>query len=797
MKQTLVILTAAFIMVACANAQTQQTNPYFTGDGGKGIRIAVLEPAGNGLSNDEQWMLSLIQGTIYTVFNNYSAMTLIDKQNIEKIFAEWEQSMSGNYSDADRVKIGNLTNASHILSGTVIKTPNAFMLELSVTDLQSGERKASYSQPVSTSALENHSAIKGASAELLRQLGVNLTSTALGELKQATNIARIQADEALARGIKAQKQGTEVAALSYFFQAAILDPSLAEAVNRSSVMAANVSSGNIGEDARNDIEWRKSWIKRLEETEQYINHLNKTVSMPYTLFYSDEIIRGGINYEKETMSLSIKTNLYGSGSIMVWALSVEQALQAVYDGLEATKRKSTWGLNWPRNNVTNLNSFKTQSRTFTVIIELVNSKNMVIGRQELNAGGGWVYDVNGRPGVSVGYVDYGRGSNYGRTNVVFTNVKAYDITDNLTIQFASVNGEDAETAARKGVLQIKAMPKSEFDDSDRFTFAFGDIHNYKKTIGGDFTIPNTIWDDPVISIRESAFNNKSLTGVTIPNSVTIIGNSAFTRNALTIITIGENVRLDQNSFGNGFEQYYHFDAGRRAGTYARQSTSRPGGWYREFDGQRQRTAAASDNAKTYNLEEAERGFAQPSQPSKVVAARTPDNSVNKSQNHLIIENGVVRGFNKSILKVEIQQSGNREVSGFSPSLSNSQIQQYRDFVLFTESGGKPIVKSIEKGAFRTYGTFAAYYPRYDNLGYFFTRSKQLLTSVTIVGNGVTFIGDNAFDGHDITKITIGANITLGKNAFGRGFEKFYQSNGSNAGTYTYDKGSKKWSYSPQ
>ena len=317
-KQMGLMLTAALILTACAVAQAQ-TNPYFTGDGGKGIRLAVLEPAGKGLSEDEQWMLSVVQNVIYTDFNKYSGMTLIDKQNIEKVFEEWEQSMSGSYSDADRVKIGSLTNANHILSGTVIKTPNAFMLELSVTDLQSGERKASYSQPVSTSALENHSAIKGASAELLGQLGVNLTSSALGELKQATNIARIQADEALARGIKAQKQGTEVAALSYFFQAAIFDPSLAEAVNRSSVMAANVSSGNIGEDARNDILWRKSWIKRLEETEQYINNLNKTVSMPYTLFYSDEIIKGDINYQKETMSLTIKTNFYGNSSIKVWA----------------------------------------------------------------------------------------------------------------------------------------------------------------------------------------------------------------------------------------------------------------------------------------------------------------------------------------------------------------------------------------------------------------------------------------------------------------------------------------------
>ena len=371
---------AALIVVFSMTAQAQQQgNPYFTGDGGKSIRLAVLEPAGKGLSEDDKWMLSLVQGSISGDFNKYSAMTIIDRQNLEKILGEWEQSMSGNYSDEDRAKIGNLTNASHILTGNISKNANSFIIEFYVTDVQSGVRKASYSpKPVSLLALENLSAVKEASADLLTQLGVNLTSAGLGELKQTENTAKIQAETMLARGITAQKQGTEVAALSYFFQAAALDPSLAEAVNRSSVMAKNVSSGNIGADARNDIAWRKAWIERLAEAEKYFDNLNKAASMPYILFYSDEIIQGNIDYDNETMSLSIKTNLYGNSG---WARSVEKALQALCDGLEATNRKNAWGLNnWPSQRVTDMNPFTRQRRTFTIVVELVNSRNKVIGK---------------------------------------------------------------------------------------------------------------------------------------------------------------------------------------------------------------------------------------------------------------------------------------------------------------------------------------------------------------------------------------------------------------------------------
>ena len=543
-------LAVMVLLMITAVAQAQQSSHYFTGDGGKDIRLAVLEPAGKGLSEDDKWMLPLIQGSISGDFNKYSSMTIIDRQNLEKVLGEWEQSMSGNYSDADRAKIGNLTNASHILTGGVTKTASAFMIEFYVTDVQSGTRKASYSpKAVSLLALEDLSAVKEASADLLGQLGVSLTGAGIGELKRVESAAKIQAETMLARGISAQKQGTEVAALSYFFQAAILDPSLAEAVNRSSVMAANVSSGNIGEDARNDVAWRKSWVKRLEEAEQYIDRLNKTVSMPYTLFYSDEIIKGDINYQKETMPITIKTNLYGNSSIKVWARSVEKALQAVYEGLEATGRKKVWSLYWPSNRITELGAFRDQKKEFNIVVELVNSQNKVIGKREFEVSGRWSYNTYDRPKVNV--------DSDTRKEIRFESVNVNDITDNLTIRFATVNDVDAVTAAKKGILQIKAMRKSEFDANDLYTFKFGEISEYKWGTDVDLNvdIPATIWDDAVISIGENVFSRSyrtgKLVGVTIPNGLTSIGKNAFHSNKLTSVTIPNGVvYIGSNAFSS-------------------------------------------------------------------------------------------------------------------------------------------------------------------------------------------------------------------------------------------------------
>jgi hypothetical protein len=106
-------------------------------------------------------------------------------------------------------------------------------------------------------------------------------------------------------------------------------------------MTASIRSGNIGDDTRNDIAWRKDWLARLEECERYFDNFFKTSSPPYQFAYSTELDKGEINYQKETVPLSFKVNLFTTS---VWFDPVQRALQAVLDGLDATGRKKDWGL---------------------------------------------------------------------------------------------------------------------------------------------------------------------------------------------------------------------------------------------------------------------------------------------------------------------------------------------------------------------------------------------------------------------------------------------------------------------
>jgi hypothetical protein len=439
-----------------------------------------------------------------------------------------------------------------MLSGKIIKTSTGYTLQLNVSDTTPNAWTiASYSGNCTVAQLDEHTAIRTAARELLTQMGVQLTARAIAELNTAGSQQSISAEAALARGITAQRQGTEVAGLIYYFQAEKFDPSLLEAVSRSSILNANISSGNIGEDIRNDIAWRRDWVARLTETERSFAEFSKTQSMPYTLFYSSgegAIKPGATNYQNDTVILSIETYLRPSRT---WrqtvAVPMQQALRAVYNGLQATHRASVWDFNgWPSRSVTNLNSFARRSNSFTIEAELLNDQNRVIGRQSFRADGWWEYTYNGYAPSGIRISDDVR-------NIINFTVKADDISKGLSIRIARVNGVDAETAARNGVLQIWALPKAEYDFNVKynsndilFDLVLGEIKGYKGN-EKNVVIPSVIWGEPVLSIGESVFYKKQLTSVTIPNSVTSIGKSAFSNNQLTSVTIPNSV----TSIGGG------------------------------------------------------------------------------------------------------------------------------------------------------------------------------------------------------------------------------------------------------
>jgi|GEM_PF-3297820 len=103
-----------------------------------------------------------------------------------------------------------------------------------------------------------------------------------------------------------------------------------------------------------------------------------------------------------------------------------------------------------------------------------------------------------------------------------------------------------------GIIPLMALSASAATEGG-YTYDIVDgeavITRYSNSAqGGDITIPSTLGGCPVTSISSGAFRDWNygsggpyLTGVTIPNGVTSIGNSAFKDCDLTSITIPDSV----------------------------------------------------------------------------------------------------------------------------------------------------------------------------------------------------------------------------------------------------------------
>jgi len=532
------------------------------------MTLAILEPAGNGLSEDEiRWMPSLIQGSMTGDFNLYSPITIVDRQNLETILDQQGMSMTGHFSDEEFIRIGHIVNARYVLAGAVTRTATAYMLEFAVTDVQTGVRRASRPPtPVSIQEIENLSAVRAATIDLLGQLGVTLTGRGRQELTRTPETATVQAQTALARGIYAQRQGFEIEAMSHFMQAAGHDPLLEEVENRLVILTAGITSrpptGAL--DARADIVMRGEWMRRLQETENFYRDF-VAMGQPFYLVYDTNIVHGAVNFHNETVELSFAVQKVSDS---IWTHTINEVVLTVENGLRATGRARDWGLDWPSNTVSATSPFVARSGSIAVVVEILNDQDRVIGTGTVAI----PYGLRVRYGMTIPRPDWS-----GTATVPGVDISA--ITDRLSIRIATIDGVPAGQAAAQ--RRISVMPAQTFALHQRArpggVVATNERYFTVNENGvlTDFTgsqrnviIPSTVRGVTVVEIRGSgggvrfrgAFQERDLTNITIPNGVRIIGYRAFSHNHnLTHVTIPDSVRTIREHAFNTARQSWDSD----------------------------------------------------------------------------------------------------------------------------------------------------------------------------------------------------------------------------------------------
>ena len=415
------------------------SGPLWTGDGGKDLRLAVLAPQEQG--GAPGYLPMYIQGLLNNNLKRHSAMTLIDRQNLDKIIAEQDLAAKGRFSDADYVRIGSLTNAQYVLVGSIQKLSGEnYALQLAVSEASTGVQKATFTGNGSLAQLEGSGTlINRASAELLEQLGVTLTERGRLSLSGGNSfIAR--AENALAKGAAAQTAGDQLEALFSYAQAASFDPGQLEALARLGSLSSTISGGSISERIINDIQARDRWIAVFKETARFYNE-----HPPFELIFDPSLEQEGeTDYAKRTAVLSMRVGLAPSEAGFA-------ALNALLEGLEKTGRRGVWGFEgWPladikpKANGTTLFGGKSAAN-FTLEVLLLNEGQKQVGKGSITLNAGPKFAA-GNKNVTPPAEGFGI--------IRFQNVKADELSPVLTIVINSVNGIPSRTLNSTGYMRI-------------------------------------------------------------------------------------------------------------------------------------------------------------------------------------------------------------------------------------------------------------------------------------------------------------------------------------------------------
>jgi len=531
--------------VQAVPAQASGASPYYTGNGGKGMRLGILVPHGQRLDENQGYLPAMIQGVLVSNMSKYSAISVLDRVSLDRVIME---TLDLTYEDdLDVVRVGHIAQVGHMLTGTIIKTSTGFSLQLTVTDTAAQAKTvASYSGTCTAAELDNHSAIHRASLELLSQMNVALTARARNELGRASAPEDVSAQTALAQGVTAQRQGAELEALSYFIKAVHYDEGLEEAESRLNTLTASITSGSAGADARNDIALRRQWIQRLQDTEDFFTAYTGA-SQPYYLVYETDIKHGTINYQNETVDLSFWMSLYPDATC---ASTINQVITTVGNGLVATGRTQDWGLDWPARSLSTPSPFMNRTNNLAVVVEILNDKGRSIGKHTASIPAGFtIYslmsaNVSARPWEG---------------EVTVPAVDVNSITDKLTIRISSIDGIPAENAARQ--KRVSIMSADEYFRMFRIRRVTAELSLFQVRNDGTLTgytgnevnvvIPHIVNGIYITAIGDNAFRGKGLSSVTIPNTVRSIGASAFNGNRISRVTLPDSVRtIGDGAFGN-------------------------------------------------------------------------------------------------------------------------------------------------------------------------------------------------------------------------------------------------------
>ena len=328
------IFIFGLIAMLCFSAVFAQSS-FYTGDGRKDLSIEVDLPKLSGnLTTESTWIPDFVVNMLCDDIAKYSAITVVDTNNLDRVIEAQKRAESGLYNQEDAPELGNLSVAKNLLVINITAKSTSYAVSLKVNDKETNTALAAFNEPnCSVVDLENGVVLKKAVADLLGQLGVKLTAEGKKSLTDVeTQTSTIEAQRNIAKGTAAMQNGSSIEALSYFVKAKNSDNNLKRASVAMSKAGTVVATTDFASNVRNVIKMRKDFIALVDETTAYLNE-----NFPYSVVYSKELAQGDINYEKETFEMLFRFTPLTN-------FEARELVQNIYEAYLTMPNHEDWGI---------------------------------------------------------------------------------------------------------------------------------------------------------------------------------------------------------------------------------------------------------------------------------------------------------------------------------------------------------------------------------------------------------------------------------------------------------------------
>jgi hypothetical protein len=410
--------------------------------------IGILRPRDPALGSDEKYLAGMVRTTLNNNFRKfaegYITVTNVDEADEAALQEEVQKSLSG--SD-DELSLTGRISAKALITGTITKAgEKLFNLDFSVTDTEKHKLLASYNKNHSDIELTGGIAVNKMTEYFLKELGVRLNEAGKLALLGNSN----EAETALAKGQAAKDAGKGLEAMNYLYNAESFDATKQEASGSLvAVQTQNKEAMGAGDQVARYFEQQALWQDRLDEYNTfYRSH------PPFELFYTPPEplnMRGSGN--SRAYDLSFRIGLRWSQN----QIDVMEKVLAEYilDGLKQNpdddiRRWELRGLPDESELFMGPGNFN-----FDIVINVENERGEVIVSGPLTLSGS-LYRFKDHI-----YADCTQELNASFPGIPYLKEQ---ITSQLYIRIASINGVDIKTVGENGftrVVQVQGLPPAQ------------------------------------------------------------------------------------------------------------------------------------------------------------------------------------------------------------------------------------------------------------------------------------------------------------------------------------------------